>query len=210
MSAEQPGTGRIEAFSDGVIAIIITIMVLELKLPEHAADQGLWAGLVKPLAPKLISYALSFLVVAIMWVNHHALMDSAPRATKSLMWWNNHLLFWMSLIPLVTAFVGENPILPIAVALYGFVLFAGAASFTLLRLCVVAQAPTHATLRALHRRALTKSIVGNVLYGLSVPLAFLSVYLSMAIFVLVPAMFFLPDWLPDRVVKPNDSEQAGL
>src|SRR5205085_7972813 len=146
IAPEQPGTGRIEAFSDGVFAIIITIMVLELKLPDHAADHGLWLGLLKPLAPKLISYALSFLVVAIMWVNHHALMDVAPHATRQLMWWNNHLLFWMSLIPLATAFVGENPFLPIAVALYGFVLFAAAASFTLLRSSAAAQTRSHAML----------------------------------------------------------------
>ena len=196
--SEQPGTGRIEAFSDGVIAIIITIMVLELKLPEHAADQGLWAGVLKPLAPKLVSYALSFLVLAIMWVNHHALMDTAPRATRQLMWWNNNLLFWMSLIPLATAFLGENPFLPIAVALYGFVLFAAAVSFTLLRWNASTQGRSDADLMGLHRRVMTKSLVGNALYGLSVPLAFVSVYLSMGIFVLVPAMFFLPDWRPER------------
>src|SRR5437588_8566236 len=84
----QPGTGRIEAFSDGVIAIIITIMVLNLKLPDFAADAGLWKGVLIPLAPNLISYALSFLVVGVLWVNHHQLMPTAPIATRPLMWWN--------------------------------------------------------------------------------------------------------------------------
>jgi len=196
--SEQPGTNRIEAFSDGVFAIIITIMVLELKLPEHAADHGLWAGLIVPLAPKLISYALSFLVLAIMWVNHHTLMDVTPRASRPLMWWNNHLLFWMSLIPLATAFLGENPFQPIAVALYGFVLFTSAAGFTLLRRHASTQTSSDASVAALNRRVIRKSLLGTTLYAASVPLAFVSVYLSMGIFVLIPAMFFLPEWLPEQ------------
>jgi uncharacterized membrane protein len=98
------GPGRLEAFSDGVIAIIVTIMVLELKLPEHVAEYGLVSGLLVPMSPKLISYAMSFLVVAIMWVNHNALMATVRRATRAILWQNNHLLFWMSLIPFATGF----------------------------------------------------------------------------------------------------------
>src|SRR5205085_12594172 len=109
------------------------------------------------------------------------------------------LLFWMSLIPLATAFVGEHPFQPRAVALYGFVLFASAASFTLLRRHAATQVGSDAVVMALNRRVLRKSLLGTALYALSVPAAFVSVYLSMAIFVAIPAMFFLPDWLPDRV-----------
>src|SRR5436190_4661357 len=130
----QPGTGRIEAFSDGVIAIVITIMVLNLRLPDGTAEHGLWSGIIRPLAPHLISYALSFLVVGIFWVHHHQLMPTAPIATRPLMWWNNLLLFCMSLIPFATNLLGDQPLLPQAVALYGFVLFACCVAFLLLRI----------------------------------------------------------------------------
>jgi uncharacterized membrane protein len=195
----QPGTGRIEAFSDGVIAIIITIMVLNLKLPDGAAERGLWDGILVPLAPVLISYLMSFIVVGVMWVNHHQLMPTAPIATRPLMWWNNNLLFWMSLIPFVTSFLGQHPFLPLAVALYGFILAACSLGFLLLRLHVQSVTKTRATVEAHHIRVLRKTIIGVALYGLSVPLAFLSVYISMAIFVIVPAMFFLPEALPESL-----------
>ena len=195
---DAPGTGRIEAFSDGVIAIIITIMVLELRIPEHALDAGLLRGVLAPLAPKLVSYGLSFLVVAIMWVNHHQMMHIAPRATRPLLWWNNLLLFWMSLIPLATGFVGDHPFDAQPVAVYGFILFACAAAFILLRRHVALTASFTVDLHAHNRGMVRKNWLGIALYGASVPLAFVSVYLSMAIFVLVPAMFFMPETLPGQ------------
>ena len=133
MPRSDIGPGRLEAFSDGVIAIIVTIMVLELKLPEHVAEKGLLNGLLVPMSPKLVSYAMSFLVVAIMWVNHHALMATVRHATRAILWQNNHLLFWMSLIPFATNILGENPRLADAYAVYGFVLSASAAAFASLR-----------------------------------------------------------------------------
>ena len=108
------GRGRLEAFSDGVIAIIITIMVLELKAPHQATVPALAAQ-----APMFVSYALSFLVVAIMWVNHHHLMHAVPTVDAPFLWWNNALLFAMSLIPFSTALLGENPRSPLAVSVYG-------------------------------------------------------------------------------------------
>lgn len=195
----QPGTGRIEAFSDGVIAIIITIMVLDLRLPAGAVDRGLWAGILIPLAPKLISYGMSFIIVAIIWVNHHQLIPTAPIATRPLMWWNNNLLFWMSLIPFATGFLGEHPFLPDAVAVYGFVLFASAASLLLLRLHIRRVTKTGVAVEAHHTRALRKTIIGAALYAASVPLAFVSVYISIGIFLLAPAMFFLPEALPNKL-----------
>jgi uncharacterized membrane protein len=192
-----PTTGRIEAFSDGVIAIILTIMVLELK-PEHTTDTGFWSAFVVPLAPKLISYAMSFLVVAIMWVNHHQLMDTAPSATRPLLWWNNHLLFWMSLIPFATAYVGNNPTSSSAVAVYGFILFASALSFVTLRRSVARMGEPDERLRELHNRVMRKSLIGAAIYGAAIPLAFISVYLSMAAFLAVPALFFMPDPVPGQ------------
>src|SRR5581483_619253 len=192
----QPGTGRIEAFSDGVIAIIITIMVLNLKLPDGAADAGLWNGILVPLGPNLLSYADSFLVVGVLWVNHHQLMPTAPIATRPLMWWNNNLLFWMSLVPLVTNFLGQYPFKPLAVALYGAILAACVLALLLLRLHIQNVTKTHAVVEAHHARALQKNVIGVALYAASVPLAYLSVYISMLIFTVVPAMFFLPEALP--------------
>lgn len=183
---------RLEAFSDGVIAIIVTIMVLELKLPEHVSERGLLHGLLLPMAPKLVSYAMSFLVVAIMWVNHHALMATVHNATRSIFWLNNHLLFWMSLIPFSTGFLGENPKLPDAYAVYGFVLAAACGSFTLLRWHALNQGRDDAGLAHVHRVVLTKSILSTTLYAASVPLAYISIGVSIAIFIAVPAMFFLP------------------
>src|SRR5436309_2277471 len=121
-----PGTGRIEAFSDGVIAIIITIMILELKVPAESITRENLAGVVRDLGPNLLVYALSFLIVAIMLLNHHMIMRIADRATNGLYWWNANLLFWMSLIPLATAAFGEAPTEPLAVAFYGAVLFSNA------------------------------------------------------------------------------------
>src|SRR6266849_10411556 len=122
------GKSRLEAFSDGVIAIIITIMVLELK-PPAATDL---ADLLH-LLPVLCAYSLSFLVVAIMWVNHHALVGRVKRVDAGILWANNSLLFWMSLIPFVTAYMGQHQTAPTAVALYGAVLALSAAGFTILR-----------------------------------------------------------------------------
>jgi uncharacterized membrane protein len=187
------GRGRIEAFSDGVIAIIVTIMVLELHIPETALEGDVWTQLVLPLAPKLIGYALSFLVVAIMWVNHHALMDTVRRVDSAVVWLNLNLLFWMSLIPLVTGFWGDHPLDAPAVSAYGFVLFTSAAAFTLFRRHLMVRERESAELAALHLRIWRKSLLGMGLYGATVPLAWVSPWVSIAIFVLVPAMFFIPD-----------------
>jgi uncharacterized membrane protein len=133
---EKPlGTGRIETFFDGVVAILITIMVLELKLPAEVFSNGRVEAVVAEFGPKIAVYALSFLVIAIMLLNHHMLMRPASRETNALYWWNANLLFWMSLIPLSTAALGDAPREPLAVAFYGAVLTANAVSFTLLHRC---------------------------------------------------------------------------
>jgi uncharacterized membrane protein len=201
----QPGTGRIESFSDGVIAIIITIMVLNLKIPEGAVERGLWQGILIPLAPILISYAVSFVVIGVMWVNHHQLLPTVPVSTRPLMWWNNNLLFWMSLVPFVTGFLGANPFQPLAYALYGSVLSLCILSLMLLRFYIAEWTKTERALDAHHARLLRRTVLGAALYAASVPLAYVSIYIAMVIFAVVPAMFFLPEALPGKL--PEELEK---
>ncbi|HWZ55632.1 MAG TPA: TMEM175 family protein [Verrucomicrobiae bacterium] len=182
------GTGRLQAFSDGVIAIIITIMVLELQVPREAT----LAAFVK-LAPVLLSYLLSYVVVAIMWVNHHHLIYLARRPEARLLWTNNVLLFWMSLIPFVTRYMGLNPKVPFAVALYGGVMTLSATAFTLLRHIVNLQLGRDREAAAYHRGKLWKSIYSTSLYAATVPLAYVSTSAAYAIFVLIPILYFIPE-----------------
>lgn len=133
---------RIEAFSDGVIAIIITIMAFDLKLQELPArftDADVWATMLG-VVPKLLSYTLSFIVLAIMWLNHHVMFDRLPHSTSKLVWYNMFLLFAMSLIPMPTAFLAAHPFLPQAVMFYGFILFLNGLGFFLLRRYVEVEA----------------------------------------------------------------------
>jgi uncharacterized membrane protein len=181
-------TGRLEAFSDGVIAIIVTIMVLELRAPA----QPTFAALGK-VAPVFLSYGLSFLVVAIMWVNHHHLIHAVHNATARLLWSNLNLLFWMSLVPFVTDFLGKNYHEPMAVALYGLDLSLCGMAFYLLRLELVDQDRHDGNLADYHARIQRKNLLSTFLYLLSAPLAYLSIYASFFIFALIPATYFLPE-----------------
>jgi TMEM175 potassium channel family protein len=181
-------TSRLEAFSDGVIAIIVTIMVLELRAPSHPT----WAALLK-IAPVFISYGLSFLIVAIMWVNHHHLVHAVREVTARLLWSNLNLLFWMSLVPFVTDFVGKNYGEPMAVALYGLDMTMCSSAFYLLRMELVRQEFDNSEMREYHRGVQRKNAVSFLLYLSSVPLAYTSVYLSFFVFALIPALYFLPE-----------------
>jgi uncharacterized membrane protein len=185
-----PGTGRIEAFSDGVIAIIITIRVLELRAPAEAFASGHIVTVIAALGPNLAIYALSFFLIAVMLVNHHGLMRAAPHATTALFWWNANLLFWMSLIPLATAVFGAYPELPLAVAFYGAILTANSVSFTQLHRC--ADLVGAGVLLPRQRKLLIRDTATTALFALSVPLAYASVYLSWAIFAILPAIYFAP------------------
>jgi uncharacterized membrane protein len=182
------GKGRLEAFSDGVIAVIITIMVLELKAP---AD-GSFAALLR-LEHPLLNYILSFLVVAIVWVNHHHLVTQITRVHAPVLWVNIMLLFWLSLIPLATAYLGQSGAAPNAVAAYGAVLALSTGSFTLLQHLIMQQHEHKGDLALHAHRVKLKNIIGVSLYTASVPLAFVSVYASFAIFILIPLAYFLPD-----------------
>lgn len=182
---------RIEAFSDGVIAIIITIMVLELKIPElkeHFSNKDVWIVLLA-LVPKLLAYLLSFIIVAILWINHHALFDKLPSSNSRLVWCNTFLLFAMSLIPLPTAFLAEHVMLYQASMFYGFVMFLNAFAFFLLRRYV----EVGLKLIPYNKKVQKSSLISLSLYFISIPLAFISVYLSFIIFVGIPTWYFLPD-----------------
>jgi len=182
------GTNRIEAFSDGVIAVIITIMVLELKVPRDTTLTSL-----RSLAPQFLSYVLSFLVVAIMWVNHHHLLHAARHADARLLWSNNNLLFWMSLVPFVTAYMGNNDRDPRAVALYGLVLFSCGSSFSILRAAISRHHRDNEEMVLYHHRTQVKNLFSAALYAASVPLAFVDVRISFFIFAFVALSYFLPE-----------------
>ena len=181
-------TSRLEAFSDGVIAIIVTIMVLELRAPA----QPTWPALLK-IAPVFISYGLSFLVVAIMWVNHHHMIHVVRHVTARLLWSNLNLLFWMSLVPFVTEFVGKNYREPMAVALYGLDMTLCSAAFCLLRAELMRQESHNDDMMEYHRGVQRKNICSLLLYLSSAPLAYVSIYASFFVFALIPALYFLPE-----------------
>jgi uncharacterized membrane protein len=188
MSHREMTTGRLEAFSDGVIAIIVTVMVLELHAPSQPTLAGLWR-----VSPIFLSYALSFLVVAIMWVNHHHLIHAVHGVTARLLWSNLYLLFWMSLVPFVTDYLGKNYHEPLAVALYGLDLVLCSSAFYFLRIILVEQDRHDGNLADYHRSIQRKNAFSAALYLSSVPLAYVSVYASFFIFALIPAMYFLPE-----------------
>jgi len=181
------GKDRLAAFSDGVIAIIITIMVLELRVP-HGAD---WAAL-KALAPSFLTYVMSFVYLAIYWNNHHHLLHTAARVDGLILWANSHLLFWLSLIPAATAWMGQNLTAPLPTAVYGAVLLMPAIAYYLLQRAIMRKQGTHSLLA----RALGSDIKGKIsplLYLAGIALAFVSPWLSIAIYVLVAVMWFVPD-----------------
>jgi uncharacterized membrane protein len=180
------GPQRLEAFSDGVIAIILTVMVLELKVPH-----GVTTASLEELAPQLASYVLSFVVVASMWVNHHHAIRIVERVDGVFLWKNIHLLFWMSLVPFTTAYVGENYAAPLPVALYGGNVCAFSLSFLFLLQGVRSRA--RPGLAGASGRGVVKSWIAIAFYAASVPLAWVSVWSSIAIFVVIPLMFFLPE-----------------
>lgn len=181
------GKGRLEAFSDGVIAIIITIMVLELKVP-HGAD----LAALLPLLPVLLSYVLSFIYVGIYWNNHHHMLHAASVVDGCVLWANLHLLFWLSLIPFATGWMGENHFASVPVAFYGAMLFMSSIAYRVLERALISRNPHHPTLaQAVGRNR--KSIISPILYLLAIPLSFLHVWAAFAMYVLVAVVWFVPD-----------------
>ena len=179
--------GRLEAFSDGVIAIIITIMVLELKVPHGSDLQAL-----RPLLPVFLSYVLSFVFVAIYWNNHHHLLHAAQGINAKILWANMHLLFWLSLVPFTTAWMGENHLAPLPTAVYGVVMVGAAIAYTILQAFIVRHHGKDAELgRAIGKDAKGWASLG--LYTAAIPLAFVSGWVSAGIYVLVALIWFVPD-----------------
>lgn len=192
-------TGRIEAFSDGVIAILITIMVFDLKFtaPVNSGNVEIALG---ELLPKFISYAFSFLMLGIMWVNHHQLFHQIRHSERRLLWYNLFLLFWMSVVPFVTHFIGMNPLYWPASTAYGVVFSLCAFSFYLLRNFVVRQNLLHAHIEpGQHVFIRNKNLISVLIYLIAAVLAPISVYISFGLFAIVPALYFVPEKI---VTKP--------
>jgi uncharacterized membrane protein len=179
--------GRLEAFSDGVMAIIITIMVLEL-IPPHEAD----LDALRPLIPLFLSYVLSFVYIGIYWNNHHHLFQVVKQVDGRVLWANLHLLFWLSLVPFTTAWMGENNFSTWPVAIYGLVLcLAGVAYFILTRTLLAVHGQESVLAAALGRDF--KGKVSVLIYLVAIPLAFVSSLLAGALYVLVAIMWLIPD-----------------
>jgi uncharacterized membrane protein len=193
---------RLAAFSDGVIAIIITIMVLELKVP-HGTD---WAALAGVL-PTFLTYVLSFLYVGIYWNNHHHLLHTARRANGTILWANMHLLFWLSLIPFATGWMGENHFAQLPTALYGVALLMPAIAYYLLQRAIVSQQGTQGALAS----ALGKDVKGRIspiLYVAGTLLAFVEPWISDVIYVAVALMWLVPDRRIERAMRQGAIDEG--
>ncbi len=181
------GKGRLEAFSDAVIAVIITIMVLEMKVP-HGAD----LAALTPLLPVFLGYVLSFIYLGIYWNNHHHMLQATRHVSGVVLWANLHLLFWLSLVPFVTDWMGENHFASLPTAVYGVVLLMAALAYTILQRTIVAlEGPESLLAQAVGRDR--KGKLSLLCYGAAIPLAFVSPWISDALYVLVALMWLVPD-----------------
>jgi len=189
------GTSRLEAFSDGVFAIVITLLIFEIKVPEfkELSNAGAMRAIVEIL-PNLSGFLVSFVTVAIFWVNHHHFFHAIIKSDAGLLWYNNHLLFWITIIPFATAFLGNYPTIPLVIALYGFVLFMAALAFMIMNWHVSFKTnllpETIST--EIRWKEFRRALLGVIIYGLAVPAVFIHPYISYAIFILVPLYYFLP------------------
>ncbi len=181
------GKNRLEAFSDGVLAIIITIMVLELKVPHGETLDALL-----PLVPVFLSYVLSFVYIGIYWNNHHHMLHAASKVTGPMLWANLHLLFWLSLFPFATGWMGENHFAAVPSALYGLVLLMAAIAYWLLeQTIIVSEGPASVLKRAVGRD--WKGKLSPVLYGVAIAATFLAPWVAQAIYVFVAILWLVPD-----------------
>ena len=191
-------TSRLEAFSDGVLAIIITIMVLELKVP-HAVE----LTALKPMLPHFLSYVLSFIYLGIYWNNHHHLFQAAEQVSGGILWANLHLLFWLSLFPVTTDWMGENRLAPTPTAVYGFVLLMAALAYYILQRAIIAKEG---------RDSLLASAVGGdwkgklspVLYLIAIPLAFVNSWIASGLYVFVALLWLIPDPRIERELEKRE------
>ncbi len=191
---------RLEAFSDGVLAIIITIMVLELKVPHEARLEALW-----PVFPVFLSYVLSFLYVGIYWNNHHHLFQITKYVSAGVLWANMHLLFWLSLFPFTTAWLGENHWAAIPAAVYGFVLLMAAIAYYLLQRAILATEG---------KRSLLGEALGNdwkgklspVLYFLAILLSFVNPWISLVLYAAAAMLWLIPDRRIEKVLQRHEAD----
>jgi uncharacterized membrane protein len=181
------GKGRLEAFTDGVIAILITILVLELKIP-HGAD----ARALEPLLPVFLTYVLSFVYLGIYWNNHHLMLHVTDRINGKILWANLHLLFWLSLVPFATGWMGENHFAPLPTAAYGAVLLASAIAYLVLQRAIIAEHGPDSKLASAVGSDL-KGKISPVLYAAAIPLAFVDEWIADAIYVAVALAWLVPD-----------------
>jgi TMEM175 potassium channel family protein len=187
---------RLEAFSDGVLAIIITIMVLELKVP-HGED----LRVLQPLLPRFLTYVLSFVYLGIYWNNHHHMLHAVKRVTGGVLWANLHLLFWLSLFPFVTGWMGENHFAQAPTALYGGVLLMAAIAYTILTVTIIHEEGKDSLLA----RAVGRDLKGKlsiVAYAVAIALSFVNHWIAAAIYILVALMWLVPDRRIERVLTP--------
>jgi uncharacterized membrane protein len=200
-------TERAETFSDSVIAIVITIMALQL-LPDFSrdVDKTVVIETLRAMLPKLVAYALSFLMIGILWMNHHHMFHLLEKTDEPLLILNLMFLFWLSFIPMATSFFGANPFLSHTVALYGGVMLLTTLSFTIMRVHATKRSLLHSVkdgslnqkISKLTLKAKTKSMLGTLSYILSIPFAFVNVYISFAFFLIPPIIFFIPDGIDDE------------
>jgi uncharacterized membrane protein len=179
--------GRLEAFSDGVIAILITIMVLELKVPRTPDLEAL-----RPVLPVLLTYVMSFVFLGIYWNNHHHMLQATERINGTILWANLHLLFWLSLVPFVTGWMGENHFAPLPTAMYGVVLFLSSVAWALLQSAIVGQQGPGSRLAAAVGNDV-KGRLSTAVYAVAIPLAFVRQWISAALYILVALMWLVPD-----------------
>ncbi len=191
-------TTRLEAFSDGVLAIIITIMVLELKVP-HAVE----LAALKPVLPVLLSYILSFIYLGIYWNNHHHLFQATEEVSGGILWANLHLLFWLSLFPFTTAWMGENHLAPIPTAIYGFVLLMAAIAYYILQRTIIAREGRESLLASAVGRD-WKGKLSPVLYLIAIPLAFVNSWIASGLYVFVALLWLIPDPRIERELEKRE------
>ncbi len=187
--------GRLEAFSDGVLAIIITIMVLEIKVPNGHEFKD-WT----PLIPEILSYILSFTYIGIYWNNHHHMMHTVKNISGGILWANLHLLFWLSLTPVVTGWIGETSFAQNSMALYGFILLMDAIAFYILQIQIIRSQGSDSILA----KAIGKDLKGKIspiLYVIGIIFSWISIWISGAIFILVALIWLIPDKRIEKVIK---------
>jgi uncharacterized membrane protein len=195
--------GRLEAFSDGVLAIVITIMVLELRAPHEASFVGL-----RPLIPIFLSYVLSFIYVGIYWNNHHHLFQAARQVNGASLWFNLHLLFWLSLVPFVTSWMGETHFAAMPVAAYGTVLLMAAIAYTLLERVLIRHHGRDSTLAKAVGQD-WKGVISIVLYAVGIPMSFWMPRVACGLYFLVALVWLMPDPRIERVLKQNTEVPKG-